>query len=384
MTAKSQIVHNYCDVVETDLNAHPIQPASTVIPPGVFSIASDLYSYTVCAFDGAGTPLRPDETTARAAWVLFDNVYSRTRGGRFPKNASSRKAHVAGFWPEGQRSGAYGPERAAALWSAVVELWGPPPGYKAGSNEVRTAAVEVPLSEPAKPSGGKLAEVAPTSATPVLWAQAIVNNTRTLWAQLEGGYPFWESGFAVFYSPIPERVKLVIVGANPGGGPESFDLATASAIPARHDYFAYDYALAKRMKELFARADATELLKESVKLNLNFFRSRSSEEWRTASSSARARMEGHSQRAVMELLRSTQPAFVLCEGTATFDRLLDLIGLTGPEVVLQSAGRRAYVRAELPWPGTLAGIIHPTGAQMSNADRQKIADCLRADVAHLL
>ena len=214
------------------------------------------------------------------------------------------------------------------------------------------------------------------------WAQTCVDDTENLWRSLEGKYPFWDSGFSVFYSPVDEAAKVVIVGANPGGGPSSFDVARASSIPAVHDYFTYEYPMATKMKDLFARAGRPDLLQGSLKLNLNFFRSRDAEEWKSAPSPTREAMESHSRRAVVELVERIRPAVVLCEGMATFDSLRDtLCGGSSVSVPIQSPGGRAYARSATRWRGALLGIIHPTGARYSTLTWQRVADALRADLS---
>ena len=217
-------------------------------------------------------------------------------------------------------------------------------------------------------------------ATPT-WAQGVVQRTAALWQRLEGQYPFWQSGFAVFYSPVKDQAKVVVLGANPGGGPTDFRLRTAAAIPAMHDYFAYDYQLAQKMRELFAKAGKTDLLRQSIKLNLNFFRSKDQAEWKKAPLTARKEMQSHSSREVQDILRRLKPAIVLTEGAATFDALRTILKSVEPsEVVVQSPGGRAYMRAKSPWGGLLIGVIHPTGAQYSSATWRAVTAALTNDL----
>jgi hypothetical protein len=115
--------HNYCDAVERDSNAHPIQKASIVVPEGVFVTAGQLYDYSVCSYDASGSPLSRSSLAREAVWVLFDNVYVRTSGGRAPGNAIKARALAAGFAAKG---GPRNPERAAQLWQGAEAQWGRP------------------------------------------------------------------------------------------------------------------------------------------------------------------------------------------------------------------------------------------------------------------
>ncbi|MBI5949320.1 MAG: hypothetical protein HY875_14375 [Chloroflexi bacterium] len=320
------------------------------------------------------------------AWIIFDNVYARTGRHHHPGNASVVKARAAGFDPEGGRRDA---AIADEFWGRAVRLWGDPRGSGAVPSDspppappVAVTGVPAATGEPSQPANST--SRGPANSVPAL-AEEALNGTRQLWESLRGKYPFHGSGFAVFYSPLSESSKLVIIGANPGGGANSFNLARATAIPTEHDYFAYDYALARRMRDLFTAAGRLDLLRSSLKLNLNFFRSRDANEWRTAPADTRRLMEAHSQRWVLSLLERLSPSLVLCEGTSTFDRLRDVLPGAGPSklVVEAAGGRRAYVRASTPWGGTLIGVIHPTGAQVSTDDWGRIASALAQDVLHL-
>lgn len=388
MAKKSDLVHSYCDAVEASRDAHPIQRARDLLPERAFHLAADLYGYTVCPYDAGGNPLPLSEPASAAEWIIFDNVYVRERGGRFPKNHSVRRARNAGFRAEGRAASDYDPSRGATVWKGAIEQWGPPPGFKQRADEKpaeppvqAVSAIQVLSDMPRQQPGPASAASAESSA----WAQSIVDETASLWRSLEGRYSFWRSGFAVFYSPVDEGAKVVIIGANPGGDASAFDISRASAIPGEHDYFAYDYPMARKMRDLFTRAGRLDLLQSSVKLNLNFFRSRDQNEWNTTSTTVRAKMESHSNGTVIRILERLRPAFVLCEGTATYDKLCERIrGLSPSEdVVFAGGGRRAYSRSKAPWGGCIAGMIHPTGARYSNETWQAVSEALKNDIGEL-
>ncbi len=121
---KPDLVISYCEAVDESWNHHPIQPAS-IVPEGVFGRGGDFYECSVCAYDADGRPLHWNESAKNAQWILFDNVYAR-HGGRYPEHADRMKARRAGFAAAGRKAATYDIPRALALWSAAVNIWGPP------------------------------------------------------------------------------------------------------------------------------------------------------------------------------------------------------------------------------------------------------------------
>jgi uracil-DNA glycosylase len=200
---------------------------------------------------------------------------------------------------------------------------------------------------------------------------------------LKRQYPFWRAGFAIFYSPVEENARVVIVGANPGGDKDTscFDEKEAARLPEVHDYFRTpDYPLARKMKDLFARAGREDLLRNSIKLNLNFFRSRNTAEWMTAPLAVRKEVESRCRSWVVQLVERIRPQVLLCEGMATYDTLHTLCGATPSSDVIRTPHARAYVRSSTSW-GKLLGILHPTGARPSTQTWHQVADALRADLS---
>ena len=213
------------------------------------------------------------------------------------------------------------------------------------------------------------------------WAQACIAGTAKLWRSLEGQYPFWTAGFSVFYSPVNATSKVVIVGANPGGDATAFDESVASTLPAVHDYYVVpDYKMARQMKDLFSRAGREDLLRHSIKLNLNFFRSRNTAEWMTAPPAVREKVEFRCRAWVLQLIERIKPKVVLCEGLATFDKLQELFAYPEPRTTVWTAsGGRAYVRS-IKGGNHLLGLIHPTGARPSAKTWHQVVAALRADL----
>ncbi|MBI5949319.1 MAG: hypothetical protein HY875_14370 [Chloroflexi bacterium] len=156
---RSRLVHNYCEAVERDPRAHPVQPARDLLPPGIFASAADLYDYTVCPFGRDGRALPPDAPISELHAIIFDNVYARTGRHVHPANADWAAARSESFVPTG---GVRDQAFADALWARTVQRWGEPETMAADPDDNAAVAVRPPavldgLRAPAAlvPEGGK-------------------------------------------------------------------------------------------------------------------------------------------------------------------------------------------------------------------------------------
>jgi hypothetical protein len=210
-------------------------------------------------------------------------------------------------------------------------------------------------------------------------ARRVLDETHAKWRSLEGRYPAWRSGFAVFYSPVREDSQLVILGLNPGGTERDFTEVVARQLPTEHDYFprdpTSDYPLARRMRQLFDEIGRPELLRDSVKLNLIFFRTKDSGEWHGLDPTLRRDLETFCAERVRAVLHALRPKIVLTEGIDTFERLL-LSDLP----LLSVRRHRIYSRLALPPGAKVIGITHPTGTRVGGADWERIGEQLRRDL----
>lgn len=203
-----------------------------------------------------------------------------------------------------------------------------------------------------------------------------------MWQTNRASYAFSESGFAVFFSPVRSSPRLLIVGFNPGGVPANFELARAREVPTEHDYFAYDYPMARRMRSLFTRIGLEGTLRQSVKTNIVFFRSATKNEWASAPAATRVRLEEFCETKVREMIEHLRPGAILCEGIDTFDRVAKAIGGANSLIDEFTAGgkRRVHCRFAYAIRATLIGMLHPTGARPSVDELEVIAGLLAEDL----
>lgn len=208
------------------------------------------------------------------------------------------------------------------------------------------------------------------------WGNNFVHDVYLKWESLKGTNTLFDSGFSVFYSPIKVCPKIMLIGFNPGGGPESFDLKKAISIPTEHDYFAEDYPLAKKMRTIFKNMNQEALLEDSVKLNLIFFRTTDMEQWNQLEPLVRKDIEAFCIKKVKEAILHLKPKVILAEGIQTYLQLKRALSIKAADKVFESKGRSLFIENKFD-EIKLLGIIHPSGARVSNEEWALITDNLK-------
>lgn len=182
------------------------------------------------------------------------------------------------------------------------------------------------------------------------WITKLYEDTKKMW--IEKGKD--ENGYAIFYSPVTINPTIALIGYNPGGDENSFN-ENEVGVPNVHEYFKEDYKLAKNVKFIFEQANLTSVLKDSVKFNLIFFRSKTAKEFQDKD------LIKFSEEKVVEILQELKPKYIITEGFATFERLKKL--LNGTEVEPIQLGKNAILTIGKTGDGTpIFGMIHPSGA----------------------
>jgi hypothetical protein len=215
------------------------------------------------------------------------------------------------------------------------------------------------------------------------WAEQICLDTQSIWAErLKGRYAGWESGFAVFFSPVIPNPRVLFIGQNPGGGPSDFDERRVVKPPPEHDYVAYNYALARKMKALLP---AGFELERTVKTNLNFFRSSRTETLLPdAPAALRNELESFCHDKVLEIIRTLRPTVVLAEALQVFDFIAErMVPGKQPFIARNANGARIYCRVSDPRTSKILGIVLPTGqgaGRLTAADWNRTSELLSEDL----
>jgi len=149
------------------------------------------------------------------------------------------------------------------------------------------------------------------------WVNKLYSETDKIWK--ENGKD--KNGYSIFYSPVKSEPDILIIGYNPGGDESAF-IESEIGVPKEHEYFSEkdgDYRLAKQMKKIFGNADMLDKLRQSVKFNLIFFRSKNIKEL-----SASKELINFCKNKTREIIDKLQPKLILAEGFETYEELLKL------------------------------------------------------------
>lgn len=215
-------------------------------------------------------------------------------------------------------------------------------------------------------------------------AQSLIDWAHDLWVRHQELY---KAGYAVLYSPVRLEPDLLLIGLNPGGDGTSFNgmKETLRSIDEPMEYWTYradkTYPLAGRTVALFGSIDQLDLLKRSVKINMNFFRSTN---WSSLPSAHRDECKMHAFR----LLDQLHPKVIFCESLMVFDETCAHVRQSGQLSVIRAevnrAGKRIYaaMKCQRAYNSVIIiGIKHLTGSWPSNADMNQMTDCLARDLA---
>jgi len=186
----------------------------------------------------------------------------------------------------------------------------------------------------------------------------------------------------------------MLIGINPGGDERCFDETRDSKIPLEHEYFKEDYPLAEIMRDIFKRAGLEQELRQSVKTNLNFFRSKSEEQWSEIDANLKKEIESFCEKRVKEFIDVVKPRVIFCEAFSVLERLLKILNQKTNQLRIaprpSKRSDRLYQSFEFQdfYVNGIIGITHPTGSvpplSENEEERLKIAELLKKDASILL
>jgi len=154
------------------------------------------------------------------------------------------------------------------------------------------------------------------------WAERVQRETYEFWKE---NYQDYTPGFQVWYGPVNESKTTLILGIQPGGGERDFTTDRDRfnkgdfSLHKQHDYLTSDYNLASATR----RVVPEEIIRQSVKTNLNFFRAPNEANWATSmDADSRRDIEEYCIQRVNELVQLLNPDLIITEGTASvYDKL---------------------------------------------------------------
>jgi hypothetical protein len=192
-----------------------------------------------------------------------------------------------------------------------------------------------------------------------------------------------ELKYGIFYSPVRHRPALMIVGANPGFDSDD----DTKAPPVGNLFYGFgerdenEYKITAVLRKLFQLANQEKMLRDSVVTNLLFFKSRCLGKHRktrqgwcdNGNADVRKQIEGFCQTRVAQIVNRLDPMRILVLGLATWEKVA--------EGQVKVAARRPKMSGRLALSGTVfnrsaLGIIHPTGARISDDECRDLAPVL--------
>lgn len=219
------------------------------------------------------------------------------------------------------------------------------------------------------------------------WITTLYEETESLWAEIGNHVPLIrESAYEIFYSLPRKCSTLMIIGENPGGDwkKSKFETPVRNGSLRRilegtlpHNYFAVegtkdDYDTARMMRLLFqTHLNAQEVLRNSVKLNLNFFRSSTRKQWeKDVPLEFSNRVLAFCRSKVLDIISTLAPRVILTEGWRAHDFLEKSFG---PPIRSHQHHRKMrhqrLVKVSTYESYSLAGIVHV-------AARPRVALCI--------
>jgi len=182
------------------------------------------------------------------------------------------------------------------------------------------------------------------------WVTTLYNKTKELWEQ-KGKDP---KGFSIFYSPVILNPTVALIGYNPGGDETSF-IETNIMVPQENEYLTAGYPMAKKVRKIFEAGDIMWALKDSIKFNLIFFRSKNEKDINDKE------VIQFCEQKVLEILKEIKPKYIITEGFNTYERLKKLLS-ANEERIIREGEKAILCIAKTKDNIPLLGMIHPTGA----------------------
>lgn len=216
------------------------------------------------------------------------------------------------------------------------------------------------------------------------WSESF---TEEIYEKWQNDYSDVKTGVKTFYTPVHQKPRLMIIGYNPGGSEESFRKDKRRfengnfSNPDESELWTKEYTLARKFRnKIFA--DHEELLKDAVKFDLIFFRSKKADYLKERLGEDYREALEYCYRKSREIIEKLEPEAILLYGISTYDKFQEEFreGFEHLETVeSESNNRRIFCKGR--WKDTpVFGIIHPTGAFVSDKELDKVKEKLFSEL----
>lgn len=186
-------------------------------------------------------------------------------------------------------------------------------------------------------------------------------------------------GYSILGSRPTLRPRLMVIGANPG-----FSVEDAKGEAHIHNEWpegsyldGETWPLKERLREIFSKANASDVMQEAVVTNFNFFKSGSQTRetkhcWSELDKNVRHRVEQACLNELRWLVQVVAPQEIMVLGMDAFDRRVEP---SGDEPIRR--GDRRLVGTGRLWNVPTFAIMHPSGARWSEGDKQIVTEWLK-------
>lgn len=215
------------------------------------------------------------------------------------------------------------------------------------------------------------------------WAESLTKEIYDAW---KTRYVFWKPGIKVWYAPVVQDPKLLIITLQPGGGQADFEAENLGAFEAgdfsttSNDYVEATYVSAKKIRSFFDFDPTHEILKHSVVVPLVFFRSPSISVWNNdLSPNKRAEMEGLCFAKTKEIVDTVNPEKILVIGMKAYKKLKELLGTIQDEKVAYArrGGAEELVITASSNGTPICAVMHFSGSHINKTDWQKMKEMFK-------
>lgn len=217
------------------------------------------------------------------------------------------------------------------------------------------------------------------------WASGLTEEVYEKWK--EYGRP--EYGFKTFVTPVKKNPTFLIIGYNPGVNKDrnsfkedllpEFEAGDFSppASTEENEILSREYLLADKLCDVVFKG-YEDLIEDSVKYDLYFFRSENQSTLRNQLGDDYDRMKKFCGEKTVEIIREVDPDHILIYGVTTFDKFKNIEGIEEDfeeeiELTKEDSGNRLFTKGS--WKGKgVFGIIHPTGKSTYEGDLSKASE----------
>ncbi len=195
----------------------------------------------------------------------------------------------------------------------------------------------------------------------------IYSETKSFYEEMFG-YGKDDPGFQILYGPPFRRAPVLFIGYQPGKGTktplEEQEDGSERGWPTKSEFVTEKWRLATNLQQMFSE----EFLCNCVGTNATFIRADTMKAYKHRGQAIRDRIEAFCVNQVEKMVKAIEPRLIVAIGFGTL-----ALFHTGGKADLKNAKGRVLAKKGSIAGRNVVGVLHLSGAQISNVDRQSIA-----------